>query len=54
MNPENEEAVEAYLENQISFNELVEQIGEEDVETIQASKQMLKEGEGLAEALVEK
>jgi 1-deoxy-D-xylulose 5-phosphate reductoisomerase len=54
MNPEDEEAVEAYLKNQISFNELVEKIGEEDAETIQASKQMLKEGVELAEALVEK
>ena len=54
MNPEKEEAVEAYLKNEISFNELVEEIGREDAEAVEASRQMLKEGEELAEVLAEK
>jgi len=35
-------SIESYLENRISFNELADEIGGEDAEAIQATKQMLK------------
>ncbi|MDZ7688658.1 MAG: hypothetical protein U5J64_08050 [Halobacteriales archaeon] len=47
------ESVEAYLENRISFDKLMEEIGEENAEAVKASKQMLKQGEEIAEALTE-
>jgi metal-responsive CopG/Arc/MetJ family transcriptional regulator len=48
-----EAVVELYLDDQIGFEVLKEFIGRQDAESVRASKNILDQGEGLADELTE-
>jgi metal-responsive CopG/Arc/MetJ family transcriptional regulator len=48
-----EAVVELYLDNQIEFEKLADVIGRQDAESVRASKQVLDQGEELADKLAE-
>lgn len=48
-----EAVVELYLDDQISFDVLKEFIGRQDAESIRTSKQLLDQGEALADGLAD-
>ena len=49
----NEAVVELYLDDQISFEVLKEFIGRQDAESVRTSKNILDQGEDLADDLAE-
>jgi len=49
----NEAVVELYLDDQISFDVLKEFIGRQDAESVRTSKNILDQGEDLADELAE-
>jgi metal-responsive CopG/Arc/MetJ family transcriptional regulator len=48
-----EAVVELYLDDQIGFEKLADVIGRQDAESVRASKQVLDQGEELADKLAE-
>lgn len=48
-----EDAIELYLDDDIGFETLKEFLGRQDAESVRASKQLLDDGEALAESLAE-
>lgn len=48
-----EDVIELYLDDEISFEALKEFLGRQDAESVRASKQLLDDGEALAESLAE-
>jgi metal-responsive CopG/Arc/MetJ family transcriptional regulator len=48
-----ESVVELYLDDQIGFEKLADVIGRQDAESVRASKQVLDQGEELADKLAE-
>jgi metal-responsive CopG/Arc/MetJ family transcriptional regulator len=48
-----EAVVELYLDDQIEFEKLADVIGRQDAESVRASKQVLDQGEELADKLAE-
>lgn len=46
-----EDTVEAYLEDRIDFDELVETIGAKNAEAVRSSEDVLKESDEIAEEL---
>jgi metal-responsive CopG/Arc/MetJ family transcriptional regulator len=48
-----EAVVELYLDDQIAFEKLADVLGRQDAESVRASKQVLDQGEDLADKLAE-